>query len=126
MAYNEEIKPFLFGVVRRHMSKLESVFQAELIKELKELLPGCFILKNDANLVQGIPDLLVLYKGAWAMLEVKASADASHQPNQDYYIDLFGEMSYSAFIFPENKEEILREIYAALWSARTSRKTVRK
>lgn len=108
------------------MSKLESVFQAELIKELKELLPGCFILKNDANLVQGIPDLLVLYKGAWAMLEVKASADASHQPNQDYYIDLFGEMSYSAFIFPENKEEILREIYAALWSARTSRKTVRK
>jgi hypothetical protein len=107
------------------MSKLESDFQANLIKDLKKMLPGCFILKNDANLVQGIPDLLVLYKSTWAMLEVKASADASHQPNQDYYIDMFGEMSYSAFIFPENKEEILREIYAALWGARASRPALR-
>lgn len=108
------------------MSKLESVFQAELIKELKALLPGCVILKNDANLVQGIPDLLVLYRNRWAMLEVKASATASHQPNQDYYVDLLNEMSYSAFIFPENKEEILREVYSALWGARASRPLVRK
>lgn len=126
MAYNEEIKPFLFGTVRRHMSKLESDFQAVLIKDLKKMLPGCFILKNDPNLIQGIPDLLVLYLDRWAILEVKASADAIHQPNQDYYIDMFGEMSYAAFIFPENKEEILREIYTALWGARASRKTVRK
>lgn len=108
------------------MSKLESQFQAELIKEIKKMLPGCFILKNDANLVQGIPDLLVLYNSAWAMLEVKASADASHRPNQDYYVDLFGKMSYSAFIFPENKEEILHEVYAALWGARASRPALRQ
>lgn len=108
------------------MSKLESVFQAELIKELKELLPGCFIMKNDANLVQGIPDLIVLYNSRWAMLEVKASHDANHQPNQDYYVDMFGKMSYAAFIFPENKEEILHAVYAALWGAKPSRPTLRK
>lgn len=107
------------------MSKLESVFQSELIQEIKKMLPGCFIMKNDANLVQGIPDLIVLYNSAWAMLEVKASATASHQPNQDYYIEMFGEMSYAAFIFPENKEEILREIYVALWGARASRPALR-
>src|SRR4051794_20772242 len=107
------------------MSKLERDFQAELIKDIKKMLPGCFILKNDANLVQGIPDLLVLFNHAWAMLEVKASATASHQPNQDYYIDLFGEMSYAAFIFPENKEEILREVFPALWGTRASRPPLR-
>lgn len=108
------------------MSKLESVFQAELIKDIKKMLPGCFIMKNDANLVQGIPDLIVLFNSRWAMLEVKASADASHQPNQDYYVDMFGRMSYAAFIFPENKEEILHEIYAALWGARASRPALSK
>jgi len=126
MAYNEEIKPFLFVSLGGAVSKLESVFQAELIKELKKLLPGCFIMKNDANLVQGIPDLIVLYNSRWAMLEVKASPDANHQPNQDYYVELFGNMSYAAFIFPENKEEILHEVYAALWGAKPSRPALRK
>lgn len=89
---------------------LESKFQMLLIKELKKRFPGCIVLKNDPNYLQGIPDLLVLWRNRWAMLEVKKEADAPHQPNQDYYVATLNEMSFSRFIFPENKEEVLSEL----------------
>ena len=67
------------------MGKLERIFQSELIKELKELFPGCIILKNDPTYIQGIPDLLILFEDKWAALEVKKSITASHRPNQEFY-----------------------------------------
>lgn len=93
------------------MGKLERDFQPNLIKELKATLPGCLITKLDSSYIQGIPDLLILYKNKWAILEVKRDAKASHQPNQDYYVDYLNEMSFSRFIYPENKEEVLSELY---------------
>ena len=101
----------------------ESQFQSELIKELKERFPGCVVLKNDPNYIQGFPDLLILYKTTWAALECKNSWFASHQPNQDYYVEILDELSFAAFICPENKEEILSELYKAFrpsWKARVS------
>lgn len=92
------------------MAKLERDFQAGLIKELKERFEGCMVLKNDSSYIQGIPDLLVLYKDQWAALEVKRSSSAKHRPNQQYYVDLMDEMSFSRFICPENKEEVLDEL----------------
>ena len=74
------------------------------------MFPGCVILKNDSNYLQGFPDLLVLYGDKWAALETKNDANARHQPNQEYYVDLLNSMSYSAFIFPENESEVLCEI----------------
>lgn len=88
----------------------ESKFQSELIKELKDIFKDCVILKNDASYLQGVPDILILYKNKWAMLEVKASAHARVRPNQEYYVDLLNDMSFAAFIYPENKEEILNEL----------------
>ena len=96
------------------MRKQEGRFQDSLIKDLQVRFPGCFILKNDPNYIQGIPDLLILYKDRWAMLECKESRRAKHRPNQDYYVEAFGEMSYASFIFPENKEEVLDELQQAL------------
>lgn len=93
---------------------LESKFQASLIKELKSKFPGCIIMKQDANYIQGIPDLLILYKDKWAMLECKRSASASLQPNQKYYIDKTNEMSFSRIIYPENKEEVFSELERSL------------
>jgi hypothetical protein len=90
--------------------KRENQFQSALIKELKKIFPGCMVLKNDSSYYQGIPDLLVLYKDKWAMLECKRSSTATHRPNQDYYIEKFGEMSYASFISPDNKEEVLDEL----------------
>jgi len=95
-------------------SKLERDFQADLIKELRELFPGCIIQKNDSGYQQGIPDLLILWKNRWAALEVKKSEDAPHQPNQDWFVDQMNQMSFSAFIYPENKEEVLDALQSAL------------
>lgn len=92
------------------MGKLESKFQAELKKELKTLFPGCIVTKLDSGDIQGIPDLLILFKDKWATLECKKTAKASHRPNQDYYVDLMNKMSFSRFIYPENKEDILNEL----------------
>lgn len=89
-------------------SRLESGFQDKLRAELKALFPGCMIFKMDQQ--QGVPDLLVLYKNMWASLEVKKSANASKQPNQEYYVGRMNEMSFSRFICPENKEEVLNEL----------------
>lgn len=91
-------------------NKLERDFQSKLIKELKDIFPGCVVLKNDPTYIQGIPDLLVLYKDKWGSLECKKNEKASRQPNQKYYVDMMNEMSFSRFIYPENKEKVLDEL----------------
>lgn len=88
----------------------ESKFQADLKKELKQRFPGCIVTKLDSGDIQGIPDLLVLYKDKWATLENKRSATASKRPNQEYYVNKMNDMSFSRFIFPENKDEVLSEL----------------
>lgn len=92
------------------MAKLERDFQAKLIKEIKERFPGSIVMKNDSSYIQGIPDLLVLYRDKWAALEVKRSRTASHRPNQEYYVGLMNEMSFAEFISPETKEDVLHEL----------------
>lgn len=90
---------------------LENRFKTKLIDELEELFPGCIITHMDPNEIQGIPDLLILYKHKWAALEGKKDADASVRPNQAYYVDLMNDMSFASFIYPENKDEVLDELY---------------
>ena len=92
-------------------SKLESGFQDRLIADIKDMFPGCMVFKMDQ--IQGIPDLLILYKDRWASLENKKSATAKRQPNQEYYVDLMNKMSFSRFIFPENKAEVLDDLRKA-------------
>lgn len=89
---------------------LENKFQSKLIKEIKALFPDCMVLKNDSSYLQGVPDLLVLYKDKWCTLECKKSAKANKQPNQNYYVDKMNAMSFSKFIYPENKEDCLNEL----------------
>ena len=92
----------------------ESKFQRTLIKEIEERFPGCIVMKNDPNYIQGIPDLLILYQNHWAALEVKRCAQSHHQPNQDYYISIMDEMSFASFVYPENKEEVLNAMEQTL------------
>lgn len=99
----------------------ESAFQKGLINDLKKRFPGCMVLKNDPNYIQGIPDLLVLYEGRWAALECKKAKQASHQPNQDYYVERMNEMSFSRFVYPENKENVLDELQQSFQSCRPAR-----
>ena len=88
----------------------ESEFQKKLKDRLKEQFPGCMVLKNDPNQIQGVPDLTVLYEDKWAALEVKRSKGASHRPNQNYYIDKMSKMSYASFVSPENVDEVFKEL----------------
>ena len=92
----------------------ESKFQHGLIEKIKNRFPGCVVMKNDPTYIQGIPDLTILHGDKWATLEVKKSKDASHQPNQDYYVGKMNGMSYSSFVYPENEEEVLNELAQAL------------
>ena len=92
----------------------ESAYQARLIKKLRRLFPGCVILKNDPEYMQGVPDLIILFGGRWACLEVKASAISSVQPNQDYWIEYLNNMWFAAFIYPQNEAEILDALQQAL------------
>ena len=103
------------------MSKKESKFQAKLIEELREMFPGCLILKNDEQYIQGIPDLTILHKKKWAMLECKKAADASRRPNQEYYVKKADAMSFARFIEPSNREEVLGELQQTFRTGRNSR-----
>lgn len=99
----------------------ESKYQAELKKKIERMLPGCVIFEGDASKTQGVPDLTILYQHRWAMLEVKTSANAPQQPNQDYWVEHYDDMSYAAFIYPENEEEILDELQRTLRSSGQTR-----
>ena len=90
---------------------LENKFKTNLIREIEHMLPGCIITHLDPNEIQGIPDLLILYKDKWACLEGKKNANASVRPNQAYYVDLMDGMSFASFIYPENKDEVLDALY---------------
>lgn len=90
---------------------LENRFKTNLVREIKSMFPGCIVIHLDEY--QGLPDLLILYRDRWAALEGKKTANASHRPNQDYYVDIMNEMSYASFIYPENKEVVLDELQSA-------------
>ena len=100
---------------------LERKFQAEVIRELKERFPGCYVQKNDSGYLQGVPDILVLYNDKWAMLECKKSEREHRQPNQEYYVDKFDKMSFSRFVYPENKEQVFYELQCAFEPGRKAR-----
>lgn len=88
--------------------KNENKYQSELKKRISKRFPGSIIIKTDD--IQGFPDLLILDKDKWAALEVKRSNDSSHRPNQNYWVNKLNNMSFSAFINPENEEAILDDM----------------
>jgi hypothetical protein len=88
----------------------EGKFQDRLVKDLEAIFPNCLIQKNDANYRQGVPDLLILFRDRWALLEVKKSANERPRPNQPWYVDYAATNSFGAFIYPENRDQVLEEL----------------
>jgi len=101
-------KDFLYIFLGATMQERD--YQAKLIKRLHSEFPGIVVFKNDPSYLQGIPDLTLLYSDRWAVLEVKKDRKAARRPNQAFYIDQLNKMSYAAFIYPENEEEIFDEL----------------
>lgn len=92
------------------MAKLERKYQPTVKKRLQKEFPGCIVMKNDPRQIQGIPDLLILHKDKWAMLETKREEKSSKRPNQTYYVDKINSIAFSRFISPENEEEVFNEL----------------
>ena len=99
----------------------ENRYQAKIIKKLERMFPGCIIMKTNEGHRQGLPDLLILWRKFWAALEVKASESARSQPNQGHYIEILDEMSFAAYIYPENEEEVLSALQQAFKPPRRAR-----
>lgn len=103
---------------------LERDFQPKLIKRIRAMFPGCMVLKNDTDYLQGIPDLTILYGNRWAILEVKKkrpTKESDWEPNQEWYIELLDRMSFSACVYPENMEEVLDDLQRAFTPGRRAR-----
>jgi len=98
----------------------EAQYQNKLIPRLRIIFPGCMVLKNDSQYIQGILDLTILYENMWAMLEVKLKPDSPFQPNQEHYIEQLDKMSFAAVIHPENEEEVLDALQRAFASQRSA------
>jgi len=99
----------------------EGPYKTILRQRIEDRFPGAVVIINDPNLRQGIPDLLVLIEDFWAALEVKRSATAATRPNQPWYVERLNEMSFAAFIYPENEEEVLDALQYAFESRRNAR-----
>jgi hypothetical protein len=90
---------------------LEGTYRTNLVKRLKKEFPGIIILHGNANQLQGISDLVLLYKSRYAMLETKMASNSSKRPNQEYYINYFkNQGAYAAFVCKSNEEEIINEL----------------
>lgn len=99
----------------------EGAFKTKVLNRIREMFPGCEIVKLDPAYQQGTPDTAILYGPFWASLEFKKSATAKKQPNQDHYINKLDEMSFAAFIYPENEEEVLCALEQAFKPPRRAR-----
>ena len=108
-------------MVARQSKKLESGFQKELMDDIRKMFPGCIIQKLDPKYQQGIPDWLILFEDRWAVLEAKRGIDEPAQPNQEWFIERMNSMSFGAFVYPENKEEVLHALQSALQPRRKAR-----
>lgn len=91
--------------------RLERDFQPRVIKAIQARIPDCIILKNDANYMQGIPDLIILLGPQYAMLETKRVTGSRRQPNQPYYVEKFDEWSFADFINQDNFDEVLNDLF---------------
>lgn len=113
----------------------EDVYHTKLVKRLDHTFPGCIIVRLDPRFVdfyidgerysQGVLDILVLYRGRVAALELKRARTAAKQANQEYFVQQFGDVCFAAFIFPENEEEVLNDLQQAFSSRRSARASQR-
>lgn len=101
---------YIFLTGGQMANKLERDFQPGVIARVREIVPGCVILKNDANYLTGVPDLLILRGPRWAMLETKRQPDSKRQANQPYYVAKFNEWSFAAFVNQQNYEDVLIQL----------------
>jgi hypothetical protein len=88
----------------------ETLYAKRLDKRLKSLPLSHWFNIQQASL-RGTPDRLGTVAGRFVALEIKISKKAKRSKLQEYYIgELKKAGAFAEFIYPENEEEILRQL----------------
>lgn len=116
--------PLIFVERGPVVPRREREYQPGLIKRIENLFKVKFqveVYVRKIDIQQGWPDLLILAPGFWALLEVKKEEPTSaddFEPNQEWWIEEFDSMSFSACIYPENEQEVLHALKEAFRRSR--------
>jgi hypothetical protein len=97
---------------------LEKKFEKDVVQNLLRLYPGAYVIKTNANHIQGFPDRIMLYYNFWVAFDTKRHAKSSRQPNQEFYIRALDKLSMAMFVSPENESEFYHGIQRALEARR--------
>lgn len=103
---------------------IEGPYKTQLTKTIYRMFgtDHCAVVRLDSALLQGIPDMGILFDGGfWALLEAKTSRRARIQPNQPYYVDFMNQLCFAAFIYPDNEEAVLNALQEEYESHRRTR-----
>lgn len=92
----------------------EAKFQQGVIKWLRQHKCVVFKLNPGPGIPDGTPDLLFLIDGFWGMLECKKNKMAKFRPGQKEAIEKYNNMSWCKTVYPENWEEVRKELEAIL------------
>lgn len=90
---------------------MEKSVQNKVIQELRDFGCKVYKMKPGYGIATGTLDCVFFYKSFYGWIEFKASKDAPYRPLQPENLELYGEWSWSATIWPENKEQVM----ATLW-----------
>lgn len=90
--------------------KLESTFEKEFCKALRQTLGERYTYTFKLTAAKGIPDRLILYKDKYALLEFKQYKNAKKQPGQETWVGHFDNLAYAAIVYPENAEKVMQDI----------------
>ena len=96
--------------------KSETVFSREFRQAISKVYPETIWIRTSPNQIQGIPDWIMLYQNRYFVFEFKKYEGAPSRPNQPYYVALLNDWSYARFVYPENREEVLDEVFKILSS----------
>jgi len=89
----------------------ESQIQSKIIKELKQM--GAYVVKVVSGTRDGIPDLLLCYKGKFIALEIKKDSKSNLSELQKYNIDkitLAGGIALPVYGLQDWRENVLPKI----------------
>lgn len=91
--------------------KKETDFKNNLYNEIRDRFPGTEVVINDSGYIQGFPDATVYFpNGRYFLLEGKRTCNSSRRPNQEYYVNQSPLCNHADFVYPENKDDILKEL----------------
>ncbi len=98
-------------------SPLEHTFQRKFKKEL-DLIPNSYFFVKEAAAIRGISDIIGCVNGTFVALELKRSeAEARKKTGrivlQKHFLKKITDaQGYAILVYPENAEQILRELRA--------------